>query len=220
VPPGLCRLTPAQLELAEQLRVDPDLLAAAAELDIPARDRGAALRDGLAALPKSDLVRYLLRVADGEAGRVVAELNRLTCPAPSGSGYVRRSIRELRQRARLLRHERLRLEEEARERHRREQEAKRRESLQRLLERAETAWAEADALGCEGKGPAYDKATELVRDLAAAYALADRGAEFEKRLQAFRETHGRRPALLRRLDELKRAEGSVGRAQPGRRFGR
>ena len=35
VPPGLGQLTSAQRELCDRLEVDPDLLSAAAELDVP-----------------------------------------------------------------------------------------------------------------------------------------------------------------------------------------
>lgn len=95
VPPGLGSLTSAQRELAEQLMLDPDLLAAAAELDVPDVDRGLLLREALAAMGPGEMRAYLLRVAQGEAAHVAAELNRLARAAGPSPETPRRSLRQL-----------------------------------------------------------------------------------------------------------------------------
>jgi len=202
VPPGLGELTAAQRELADRLEVDPDLLSAAAELDVPLPDRDRVLRDAVGALSREEITACLLRVASGEGSRVAAELNRLVrgCSQPAVRG--RRTLGRLWESARRQREKRVRREAEEKERHRREREAKRKARLQSLMERANAAWDEADSLAQHRGKASYDKAAERVRELRDAYALAGRDGEYQKCLRAFRDRHGQRPALMRRIADL------------------
>lgn len=202
VPAGLGGLTSAQRELADRLAVDPDLLSAAAEIDVPLPDRDKALRDAVVALSREEMTACLLRVAKGEGGRVAAELNRLVrgCNQPVVTG--RRTLERLWESARRLREERLRREAEEKERRRREREAKRKARLRSLMERANAAWDEADALAQHKSKTSYDQAAKRVRELRDAYALAGRDDEYQECLSGFRDRNTRRPALIRRIADL------------------
>ena len=202
VPPALDELTEAQEELATELYVDPDLLAAAGTFETPVPDRREELEQALGRLSRDAMREYLLRVAEGGAARVSTELNRLVPPPVDADPSQRRRVCELRELAREIRKERLRFEAEEEERKRREREAKRRAHLESLIRRADEAWHEAEALAGPKKASAYDQAAARIRDLRDAYALAGRSAQFRQRLDAFRQQYARRPALLRRLAKL------------------
>ena len=202
VPPGLSQLTSAQSELADQLAIPADLLAAAATLDLPAPDRQAALRRRLADARPEELLDYLLRVANGEHARVAMELNRLanaTC-RPDRPGP--RSVGELWKLADRLGARRRAQEDAERERLRLEREAKRNAFLLDLLPGEEALWSEADMQAGAGKPSLYNHIAALLCDLRDACALVGRSAEFAQRIQAFRAKHARKRALLRRITDI------------------
>jgi hypothetical protein len=202
VPPGLDALTPAQRQLAEQLLIAEDYLAAAAALAVPAVDHAAVLRSTLARLDAGAMRAYLLRVAEGGATRVVAELNRLArCPGQPVA-QRQRTCAELLAAVEEHRLTRERREEGERNRRRREKEAKRKAHLESLMQRAESVWREVDSLVECKTGSAYDGASQHLRELRDAYALAGRMPEYGQRLQSLRERNARRPALLGRLAKL------------------
>jgi hypothetical protein len=76
VPPGLGRLSAALSAVAEFLRIDPDLVAVAAERSEPlnADDTLTKPSGWLAQLPVESKDAFLLRVARGDGARVRAEL--------------------------------------------------------------------------------------------------------------------------------------------------
>ena len=120
VPPGLSRLNGSLQGLAEFLRIDPDLLAAAAGAD-PQPDAndpsGAELAEWLATVSEADKDALLLQVAQGGGLRTQAELRarfRQTAPAvsPQGGG---RTADELLTLADTRRDERLRRARQQRE---------------------------------------------------------------------------------------------------------
>ncbi|MFC9835827.1 hypothetical protein ACFVKB_18740 [Rhodococcus sp. NPDC127530] len=100
VPAGLGDLTGPQQALADYLRIDPHLLAAAREASsaLPSKAQAtAALRKHIAKLPESTKNRLLLAVAQGRYAAVQAELARVT-------GDVRRSDHQPRTVVALLDH--------------------------------------------------------------------------------------------------------------------
>ena len=70
------------------------------------------------------------------------------------------------------------------------------------MERVDAVCGEADSLAEHKEKTSYDRAAECVRELRDAYALAKRDDEYQKSLRAFRDRHGRRPALMRRIADL------------------
>lgn len=214
VPPGLGELTDAQEELADRLRVDPDLVAAAASLDVPESDRQEQVEQALDKLSRADMREYLLRVAEGQGTRVSAELNRLVAPPVDVDAGRRCRMCELWEMANGIREERLRRQAEERDRERHKREAERKAHLESLIARADEVWREAEAMAELKKSSAYDQAAARLRDLRDAYALAGRSAEFRQRLEMFRQEYARRPALLRRLSDLSATNGPLSQHGP------
>lgn len=217
VPPGLGRLTGAQAAFADFLRVDEDLILAAAErsAEPPREPDAAALHAWIAALPDARKNEMLGRVMDGDAARVRLEIVSGMATAHRGDQPVAaepRTIAELVARADALGEERSRAEAErmAREKARREREkaAEREHHLSSLVGRDEALWARAGELAAAKKAGAYDEAVSLLRDLRDLAIRENRVNEAEARLLAFREQHAGKPALLRRLDDARLAPGA------------
>ncbi len=210
VPAGLKSLSAAQTTLAEFLRVDEDLLAAAAEtspepwaiaaeeeLELRVRDLPAAEKDDL-----------LIRAVRGEGAMVRGELLarfRQEDTSPPTSHGPRRAIRELLTRARQQQDKRDQREAEqaALEKARREQEeaATRARYLDGLAAREGDAWREAESF-IETKRPGeYDLAVKLLSDLRELAVRDDELALFAVRLGVLRDRYSRRTALMARLDQ-------------------
>lgn len=211
VPPGLNRLTGSQRALAEFLRVDTDLLDAAAEASAALgkaaddEDEGALVDrwiKGLSARQKDEALRRLLR-RDGDP-HVRTEMLRAVRPLGIEPGPGTRTVFSLLQ-ARAERaqaRERERQRELAQERARREEDVRRgrERRLDELACRGERPWAEVNALIAMKTARQYDEAVALLADLE---ALSRRGGDpsvFAARLAELRSTHQRKPSLIERLD--------------------
>lgn len=211
VPAGLATLTAAQEAFREFLRIDPDLVAAAAERSAPVADapEPAALRRWTAALPDEERTELLARVMEGGEGAVRAALLRRFREDAGGeaaaSSNEPRSVGELLAAAERVREARTRREAEraARERARRERaEAEARERrLAALAAREAAAWDEVDALAAQKKAAAYDEAVALLRDLRELAARDGREAEADARVATLRERHRTKRSFLERLEK-------------------
>lgn len=212
VPAGLGRLTAAQQALAAFLRVDPDLLAAAAEasqdLDHRARpDAGLASR--IKALPVKEKDAALLRLLSDDHPRARAELLRALRPPnatrlPLQGG---RTVEQLLDAGDFRRGERARAQEQRRaeERERREQKAQaaREQRLNDLALQGDRPWQDINSLIATKKPRDYDAAVALLADL---HTLSRRGnaataAGFARKLADLRALHQRKPSLIDRLDQ-------------------
>ncbi|MFE9958103.1 hypothetical protein [Micromonospora sp. NPDC005299] len=211
VPPGLGDLSGPQSALIDFLRLDPDLLAVAAETSMPLKEQTpsvAALSSWVKALPEPEKDAIVLRLLRGDDAHLRSELlARFHGTTPNEGTGGRRTVGELLAAAeeRWLRRQRLAREREAGERERRQRAAAaaREQHLNTLAGREEQAWQQVAAM-IETKRPKeYDAAVALLSDLK---ALADRdgGAEaFLQRVQQLRERHARKPSLLDRLDRAR-----------------
>jgi hypothetical protein len=194
VPPGLGELTGAQAELARFLRIDADLLAAAAEKSgsskpdaDAARREAKALRAWVASLPAAQKDAWLLRLAGGgEAGEkapatVAAEVRggflaawRAQERARGGhaaasAAAIRPPADALARRADEIAAERAKCKAEkaAREKERRAREAAaaREKHLDRQAAREHALWPEVHARIATRQPKSYDEAVELLADL-------------------------------------------------------
>jgi len=226
VPAGLGSLTAPQRALADFLRVDPDLLAVAAQaspqLPEVEEDRGAlanhiarlpegekdrgALANHIARLPEGEKDRLLMLVACDQAARARMELLRGSRPDPDeGLGaQARLTVAELLYAAaelRIERHRQAQAEAAARAAAReRQREAARQRRLDELAKDPEAAWAEAKTL-IGTKVPArYDDAVALLADLRDLARRDSQALEFGRRFAALREEHRRKPTLIDRFD--------------------
>ncbi len=216
-PPGLGRLSAALEAFAAFLRVDRDLLGAAAvgspeaEEVFPAGD----VERWVSGLPEAEKAALLARlIGGGEPHLLRAELVRrfrdsLLVPR-SGPAVRQRTVAELLEAAGRRAEERRCQEAEraARERARLEREAAeaRERHLASLARREEEAWGEAEALIATKQPGKYDAAVVLLRDLRELAVRAGRREEVEARLAELRERHAKKPTLIGRL----RAAGLVG----------
>lgn len=211
VPPGLNRLTGSQRALADFLRVDADLLDAAAEASAALgeaagdEDEGALVDrwiKGLSARQKDEALRRLLR-RDGDP-HVRTEMLRAVRPRGIEPGPGTRTVFSLLQAGaeRAQARERERQRELVQERARREEDARRgrERRLDALADRGERPWAEVNALIATKTPRQYDDAVALLADLE---ALSRRGGDpsaFATRLAELRSAHQRKPSLIERLD--------------------
>jgi hypothetical protein len=208
-PPGLSRLTGAQLSLVEFLEIDPDLLTAAASADSETsaaavdfdRERDAWL-DGLSAEEARSILKQLLQGESQQAERQLKarfyawQRERAPCVTTSGK---RRSVAELRELASEAEAERLKREAEELARLKAEQRRRREAYLATLAADFDRCWQDIDQKAERGIASAYEEATRALADLAEAYTLHANRGEFDARLHGFMERHGKRTALVRRL---------------------
>ncbi|MDK3256989.1 hypothetical protein [Blastococcus capsensis] len=211
VPPGLGQLSAALRAVAEFLRIDPDLVAVAAESSAPlsADDTLAELPGWLAQLPAENKDLLLLRVAQGDGVRVRAELlagcRRAAAPVETGDGSGRsaadlltesRRRREYRQRAAGERAQR-----QAEER-RRAAELARENHLSALAGRQDQAWREVVELVERRTAADYDAAAGLLYELAEVCRREGTSKAFADRVQQLRREQRRKIAFIQRLDRL------------------
>jgi hypothetical protein len=200
VPRGLATGSAPLAALADFLRLDQDLLAAAAESDDEDRDEPDRFRAWVERLPAQQQERWLLRAADNPDLRLGSELlgefRRAHPPATSG----RRTVARLQARVEELRAARRRAAAERAARTRAAAAAARSKRLAELARRGDAAWQELEQLV---EARAYDQAVRLAMDLRDAAAQAGRPEGFDRRIAELKQRHGRRRGFL---DRLQRAE--------------
>src|SRR3954464_5846367 len=211
VPPGLGRLSAALSAVAEFLRVDPDLVAVAAERSAPlnADDTLRKLPGWLAQLPEESKDAFLLRVARGDGARVRAELlagcRRAAGPGQTGGGSGRsaetlltESLRRREDRQRVAREHAQRRAEERR----RTAERARENHLSELAGRQERAWQEVVELVERRTAADYDTAAGLLYELAELCRREGTSETFAVRVKQLRRGQRRKISFIQRLARL------------------
>ncbi|MET8367517.1 hypothetical protein ABZU53_28730 [Micromonospora sp. NPDC005194] len=210
VPAGMGTLDAPLTAVAEFLRIDPDLIAAAAAGSVPVASgepTAAQLRTWVVGLPARDKDAILTDLITGGDSHLRSQLlrryrdaHRTDTPTPA----VARTAGELLATAADLRAERERRDAEQRERDwaRRERSAAaaRQRHLDALAVDQPAAWQRVDELIATKKPREYDTAVQLLVDLR---DLGDRdgaSASFRNRLAELRAVHARKPSLLERLN--------------------
>ncbi|MBO4160091.1 hypothetical protein [Micromonospora antibiotica] len=210
VPAGLGTLDAALTAVTEFLRIDPDLIAAAAAGSTPdasGEPTAAQLRTWVVGLPARDKDAILTDLITGGdshlRGRLLRryrDAHRSETPTPAAA----RTAGELLATAADLRAVRERRDAEQRERDRVRRErsaaAARQRHLDTLAVDQTAAWQRVDELIATKKPREYDTAVQLLVDL---HDLAERdggSSSFRKRLAELRVVHARKPSLLERLN--------------------
>jgi hypothetical protein len=202
IPGGLDRLSPAQAALIEHFPVDRDALAVAASFSQTSKLERIPMATTIQRLPVSEMQTLLERVAGGEGLKVMSELNRLTNPAPAIGVVPALSCANFAAKVVDV-HESRRKQEAKVEAAQRKREADaRRQRLASVMERADTIWAALDPLMDQKVTAAYDQVAAQLQELRDAHDQAGEGVTFRQKLAAFRERYARRPAMMRRIEEL------------------
>ena len=215
VPPGLATLSAALQSFVEFLRLDVDLLSAAAEaskpLD-PIEPSAPELTDWVARLPAEEKDALLARLASGDL-HLGMELARRFRGERGGSGDEkgRRTAAELQDAARRHREQQalLAAERRAQEQDRREraQAAARERHLAALAPRQDQAWERVYAAIGTRQPARYDEAVELLGDLRMVSERERRREAFDRRLVELRQQHSKKQSLLGRLERAGLTDG-------------
>jgi hypothetical protein len=205
VPPGLSELTAAQEAMVELLRIDEDLLSAAAAGSSKAPDELAALRRWVARLSTSEKDAWLCRAVEEPDLAVGGELLRAfrTQKVPRKASHGRTAA-ELRKMAEAHREKRERVQAVRKARAKRAAEAARERRFDGLSKRLESAWIELDQLV---EKSAYDEALKLAIDLRDLAARQGEGSDFAARFEVMRKRQLRRRGFFdrwRRANEARR----------------
>jgi hypothetical protein len=208
VPPGLSTLSAAQHGLAEFLRLDPDLCAAAAAASPPLAagvPSAAQAARWVAGLPAADKDAMLVRLLYGGDAHLRAELLRRFRgePAGGGPGTGDRTAGQLLAAAQACQAER-RAEaarQQAAEQARQERAAAqaRERHLTALAGRQEEAWRQVSTLIDAKRPKDYDTAVGLLLDLRDVSDRDGTSAAFTHRLRDLHHQHQRKPSLIERL---------------------
>jgi hypothetical protein len=216
VPPGLANLTESQRALVSYLRVDDDLLeaAAAASTPRPAVPSREEMERWIKSLPAADKDAYLVRFLAEEGDIALrAELAKRFRESTASAGKAsaraaeRRTIAQLLAASKGLYEEKTRqaAEVEARNRARRErEEAKARAAyLEQLSRREPEVWREVDALIASKRPKDYDHAVALLTDLQEVASQSGRSEQTVARIRELQQRHANKPSLMERFQRKK-----------------
>jgi hypothetical protein len=217
VPPGLGKLSAPLRSLADFLRVDEELLEAAAAGSTgepAAAPSRAEMARWIETLPAAEKDAYLVRFL-AEEGDVLlrAELSKRfrEATAPRGKGRARaagrRTVAQLLAARGALAEEKSRkaAEKAAGERARREREQAeaRARYLEELAGREPAAWREVEQLIATKRPKDYDRAVSLLADLRDLALRAGWTEATVKRIREVRQRHANKPSLLERFEKAK-----------------
>lgn len=202
IPGGLDRLSPAQAALIKHFPVDRDALAVAGTLSQASTPERIPIATVVQRLSMSEMQALLERVAEGQGLRVMSEMNRLSNPVPAIAGVPALSCTEFAAKVVEVRESRQKQEAKAEAAKRKREEEARRQRLASVMEQADVIWVGLDPLMDQKVTAAYDQVAAQLQELRDAHDQAGERATFRRRLTAFRERYARRPAMMRRIEEL------------------
>lgn len=203
VPTGLSDLTAPQVAMVEFLRIDDDLLAAAATASPPETGDLDALRRWVLALTPAAKADWLTRAIDDPDLALGAELRRTFRRRNEKSiSRPRRSVADLRAMADDMRAKRERTEALAKEKVRKAAEATTKKRLDALALKVDAAWIELETLIDRKE---YDSALKLASDLRALAKRDGSAVSFANLFTAMRKRQLRRRGFFDRWKRVERA---------------
>jgi hypothetical protein len=207
---GLTELTAAQEAMVEFLRIDVDLVAAAASGSPAAADDREPFRRWLVGLSVKEKDAWLTRAADEPDLGLGRELRRaFRATSTVRRPEARRTVAELRALAGQYRAQRERAEATRAKKAREAAERERQRRLIALGREGDAAWAKLEKLVASS---AYDQAVKLAIDVRDVADRDGEGATFARRFEAMRKRQLRRRGFF---DRWKRV-GESARATAGR----
>lgn len=214
VPPGLQNLSPTLANLADFLRIDSDLIDAAA-INSPSLEdiapSSADLHTWIATLPmneKDDLLANVLSGSmQGDQTAALQQVSRFTklwrsLRKNKKENLKPRTVEQLLKQADLVRQNRKHLEAERKAAElaekQRLQKIAREKRLNEIMGQESTLWAQIESLASEKKAKSYDKAVELLTDLRDLAAWGG-SSDFHLKLNNLREKHSPKSSFIERL---------------------
>jgi hypothetical protein len=195
VPPGLSALTAAQAALAEFLRIDEDLLAAAAtDSDMPADDTEAVRAWATALSPRSK-DRWLARAIEDPDLALGAELRRAFLEERQQPRRPERRVADLLAAAEEVREKRERAQRLAHDQAKKAADAVKKRRLDVLATRLDSAWSDLERMVDRKE---YDAAMKLARDLRDLTNLGRSPTPFATRFEEVRKRLFRRRGFFDR----------------------
>ncbi|MGD0228844.1 MAG: hypothetical protein ABSC19_00610 [Syntrophorhabdales bacterium] len=213
LPAGLGQLDASLEALSDFLRIDQDIVAAAAE-GIPDGPATGPSRDEIVAwvrtLSPDDKDSFLASFIEGDDSRLAAELfqraRERKC-VPADKAGLRRTAGQIRARAEIITETRKRKEAERRAREKaqgeREEAEKRLKYLQSLVGSEVDLWAKVDKLIATRQPGPYDEAVTLLQDLRDLADMTGEAFDFRSRMTELYTQHSRKPSLLGRFRKAK-----------------
>lgn len=200
VPADLATLTAAQDAMADFLRIDVDLLAAAASGSTTSAGGDDRFRAWVARLSQEEKDRWLLRAAEDPELALGGELLRaFRATARPGKAVKGRTVADLHALVEAQRAEREQAETARAQKAREAAARQRQRHLDKLGRDVDAAWVKLEELV---ETSAYDEAVKLAIDLRDLATREDEAPEFERRFQAMRERRRKRRGFF---DRWKRA---------------
>jgi len=213
VPAGLRQLSASLESLADFLRIDTNLLDAAAAASAPLADnepKPAEVRQWLPRLPVSEKDALLVRLIADNNGLLARELlqkvkrDRGAEQGASTAASKTRTVGELLRQAEKAAEERRRIaaKKAAQDKARREREAAiaRAKHLDALAGRELAVWKQVESLIATKQPKSYDHAVTLLVDLRDVAERKD-SSGFQRRVEELRAAHARKPTLIARLQK-------------------
>jgi hypothetical protein len=213
VPAGLGQLSASLSGFADFLRIDSDLIDAAAVVSPPMIETGPSpgeIREWLAKLPvadKDDLLAQLMAGNTAALGSELVQRMRRERASPDEKGPAvaeRRTVAALLRASEQAAEERKRIaaEKAAREKAERERAAARARAahLEQLAGKEPALWKKVDSLIAMKQPKGYEQAMELLADLRDLAARKDE-LGFRRHVEALRAAHRSKPTLIARLDK-------------------
>jgi hypothetical protein len=213
VPPGLGELSASLDSFVEFLRIDGDLIDAAAAASVPlarTEPKPAEVREWLTQLPVAQKDDILARLMIGNDVALAAELlqrmrrERERDPAAGAAVSERRTVAALLRAGEQAAEDRRRIAaaKAAKEKAERERAAARARAkhLDQLAGGEPKLWQDVERLVATKLPKSYDQAMELLADLRDLAARKNE-TDFRRRIEALRTAHARKPTLIARLDK-------------------
>lgn len=215
VPPGLGSFNTPLESLADFLRIDPDLITAAAEKSEKESARRLSAEDisGWVAKARSkDKDAVLIRLLEREDSRIVASelrrqaLSEIRAGVKAGSGPQTsgpRTVGALMARGEMIEEQRQKQEAESRARDRAERQRaeaeERKKHLESLDGKESALWTEVDKLIRAKQAKPYNKSVSLLKDLRDLADMTGNRSEFARRMSALHREHARKGTLVDRF---------------------
>jgi hypothetical protein len=214
VPPGLGELSETLNRLADFLRIDRDLITAAAErspgkeaADLVGNEIGAWLLN----LPSMEKDAILATLINGNDPHLAAELRQRVIRDVRGVGEPSegrlRTAAGIISRAKILAETRKKREAEQRAREKakkeRERAEKRKKHLESLAGKESSLWSKVDELIATKLPKRYDEAVSILQDLHDLADMQGKSSDFSFHMRAVHNEHARKPSLVERFRTAK-----------------